>query len=124
MPLSGDRNAAYTHGAYKLNGDPRVRLRRERRQAIERSLEVLRELPGELSTLRQLLTQTQDPAGAQAILQAIKRGRQLLADAREKLLRRLAVPTDADPSCRCKKLGKNVRTLPVALASQVISVHL
>lgn len=95
-------DAAYTSEAYDINEPTKVRLRRDRREAIDESLHVLSTVPG---LLEQLMARIDfHPSGEQRMrLEIAEQLHKALAAARRTLIQLSAVPPDANDDCACDR---------------------
>lgn len=99
-PLSEE--AAYTHEAYDLDDPRKVELRKIRCERLQELGQLLSEGPPLLERLiRRLPAQ---PVESQLdILRAAEELRRSIGNALRDMLRYLAIPRDADATCRCEK---------------------
>ncbi|HEX3765054.1 MAG TPA: HNH endonuclease [Kofleriaceae bacterium] len=92
----------YTSEAYDLNAPTKVRLRCDRREAVEESLHVLSTVP---ALLEQLMARIDfQPGGEQRTrLEVAEHLHKALAAARRTLIQLSAIPADASEDCACDR---------------------
>lgn len=118
-PVAGDGDAAYTHVAYDLDDERKVRKRRRRRERISGAIETVRDGP-RLAALLVDLAATATSAESRRELLAVARALNSHAGmARDELRRYRIVPDDAAPRCACDALT----ALPTFLVTQGMDVH-
>lgn len=116
-PLTGDKDAEYTHSAYDLNSPEKVKFRELRRITIEKRREFIRRAIGTESALLNQASQIADPT---EILETALTLRLAIDLALEDLAQFAAVPPDAATACRC---GPEMSlSLPPQLMDQLIDI--
>ena len=93
-------DARYTEEAYRLNVPRKVNSRRTRFRVISEKTETLKNGPGRVKSLTDLLPGI-DAEGRRVLFREILRQRQAIVNSRRDLERYLRVPKDAPASCRC-----------------------
>lgn len=122
LPLEADADAVYTAASYDLN-DPRKRaMRQARRKRLDEGLSLLEEGPGLIASTLAACRRAKTRQEAAALLAVADRLRQQVLRAVKEVLRHVAVPMDADRSCRCGTTEG--RALPDWLEAQTLEIEI
>ena len=113
-------NAEYTAATYDVNDPVKVALRRDRREAIDESLHVLRTVPMLLEQLMQGIGFRPRPE-QRLHLEIAEQLHKSLAAARRTLIQLSAVPADASSDCACYRA---VCELPETVLAELLHIEL
>jgi hypothetical protein len=113
---AGNGNAIYTRDVYDLNGPHKVRMRRLRRETIEKALAFLRRS----DHLEQALLDRAIATGDPVLIDAAKTIRDYRREALWDLQQFVAIPHDRDQVCLCGH--QTHHSLPRVLAEQTIDI--
>jgi hypothetical protein len=117
-PLSGD--AAYTEATYDLNDPRKTRLRRLRRERMEKWLRLLAEGPRQVALLLAHSGQVSSLQEAGELVEAAEQLRDCVLRASREIVRYLAIPRDSDEICRCRR--SDYHSLPPWLDDQTLEI--
>lgn len=112
---AGDADASYTHRAYDLDDERKIRLRTDRRRTLPTIRDTLTETP---DLIERLLTLAESalPEARRSLTSVARKLHLHLGQAKEDLLRFRAIPEDAPSECRCET--GVTRALPAWLLAQ------
>ena len=120
LPVEADSDAVYTEAAYDLN-DPRKReMRTARQERLDESLSLLEEGPGLIDSALEACRRAGTRQEVVELLAVAVRIRKEIRRAFKEVLRHLAIPTDADRSCRCGA----THALPDWLEMQTLEIEI
>jgi hypothetical protein len=111
-----DSNAAYTAKIYDLNESRKVKLRRWRREHLQEWIGILKDGPRLLTALLEQSANAASSEESGNLIETAAILRDSIRRASNELLRYAAIPSDADPACRCRRNDHHV--LPLWLQEQ------
>ncbi len=116
VAMTNDADASRTHRVYDLDDPRKQAMRRSREDTLTQALQTLDEAP---SAIERLLLRAGQPGDQRAdLIAAAGSLRALMSRAKQDILRFLAVPVDANATCRCAT--SSGRSLPAFLADQTL----
>jgi hypothetical protein len=122
LPVATDAEAIYTASVYDLNDPRKIMMRRARQERLDESLSLLKEGPGLIDSTLAACRRARTRQEAAALLAVADRLRQQILRAFKEALRHLAIPTDADRSCRCDTTHGHI--LPGWLEAQTQEIEI
>lgn len=100
-PLTGDKDAKYTHEAYRIDDSLKVDCRAERRNRICQCVDVLQRFPDVIAYLTSRAREKASPAEVSEVLQHIEKLEKHMENAKHDLEKLAAIPRDHARECAC-----------------------
>lgn len=120
LPVETDSDAVYTAATYDLNDPRRREMRRSRQKRLNESLSLMEDGPGLIASALAACRRAGTRQEVVELLAVAVRIHNEIRRAVKEVLRHLAVPTDADRSCRCGV----THVLPAWLEAQTLEIEI
>lgn len=118
VPNDGDKDAVYTEKVYALNDRRKIKLRRHRRENIDKWLSQIKIHNNRKDKLLPMLSNIKDTELVKLIKESLNVCSEEIEERKRCLAQYCAIPLDADDPCRCKV----TLFLPPELRRQLITL--